>query len=105
MNARKEYLSVLFDLGCIVCKHYKGVYSRPTMHHPRTGQGTSKRADDMLCISLCPAHHLYQHAIKGEPNIEKNRTEFISVYGSEEHLHNLQCDQLGIEHYFNKFRQ
>ena len=47
----KEYKSAIAAQGCRICE-------RPaSLHHPRAGQGMSQRADDILCIPLCPDCH------------------------------------------------
>lgn len=50
-KAVKAYLSRVAELGCLVCG------SPAQLHHPREGQGKAQRAQDWLCVPLCPLHH------------------------------------------------
>lgn len=53
----KDWLSDVADLACVVCRNL-GLGETPAeIHHLRTGQGTSQRADHKKTIPLCPAHH------------------------------------------------
>ena len=49
-KAEKLHMSMVADLGCIICK------SPAEIHHIRTGQG-HMRATHFEVIPLCPNHH------------------------------------------------
>lgn len=72
----KLHLSRITEMGCIVCLLELHVYTTPEIHHIRTGQGLSQRADDKSAIGLCPGHHRlggYGVAIHaGQKEFEKN---------------------------------
>lgn len=57
--AAQRHLARVQALGCIVCRN-EGLGDSPAIiHHLRTGQGMSQRADDYHTIPLCPAHHQF----------------------------------------------
>lgn len=73
-KADKEYLARVAALGCLICR-------RPAMiHHIRTGQGMSQRADHRHVIPLCGDHH--QHGGHGVA-IHAGQKTWEAKYGTE----------------------
>ncbi|MEF3110544.1 Ref family recombination enhancement nuclease [Raoultella sp. WB_B2P2-3] len=56
-KAERIYLSRVSALGCIVCRNLCLGDTPAEIHHIRTGQGTSQRADHYKTIPLCHIHH------------------------------------------------
>lgn len=55
--ADKRHMTAVADLGCVLCRRL-GYFGTPAeLHHPRTGTGAGRRADDADVIPLCPIHH------------------------------------------------
>lgn len=78
----KSRYAKLIDLGCIACAK-RGRYTEPTIHHIRDG---SAYKDNQKTIPLCTRHHMYQHAVNGVVNREKNPAEFRIMFGSDAEL-------------------
>lgn len=53
----KDYLAIVSDRGCVLCKHLGLPKTPAAIHHPREGEGTAQRASDWLAIGLCREHH------------------------------------------------
>lgn len=56
-KADSIHLSRVAALGCIVCRNQNLGETPAEIHHIRTGQGTSQRADHRKSIPLCHMHH------------------------------------------------
>ena len=56
-KADSLHLSRVAALGCIVCRNQNLGETPAEIHHIRTGQGTSQRADHRKSIPLCHMHH------------------------------------------------
>lgn len=56
-KAESLHLSRVAELGCIVCRNQNLGETPAEIHHIRTGQGTSQRADHRKSIPLCHTHH------------------------------------------------
>ncbi|MCF8585042.1 Ref family protein [Enterobacter asburiae] len=56
-KADSLHLSRVAALGCIVCRNHNLGETPAEIHHIRTGQGTSQRADHRKSIPLCHMHH------------------------------------------------
>ena len=56
-KADNLHLSRVAALGCIVCRNQNLGETPAEIHHIRTGQGTSQRADHRKSIPLCHLHH------------------------------------------------
>ena len=69
--------------GCIACRIDGRGYVPATIHH--CGPTCGKRDHDRV-IGLCAEHHLYQFAVEGVPNREKNPIEFAARYGTDDEL-------------------
>ena len=54
---RKEHLSKVAGLGCIICKKMGFPNSPAEIHHIKDRKGMSKKASDFETIPLCPNHH------------------------------------------------
>ena len=77
----KDYMTLVVQLGCIVCRliGFSGVPAE--IHHQRSGTGAGRRASHFDTIPLCPGHHrFYPDAI------HVNATLFVELYGSESEL-------------------
>ncbi|AKM87129.1 Ref family recombination enhancement nuclease [Enterobacter ludwigii] len=51
------HLSRVAALGCIVCRNQNLGETPAEIHHIRSGQGISQRADHRKSIPLCHMHH------------------------------------------------
>lgn len=56
-KADSLHLSRVAALGCIVCRNQNLGETSAEIHHIRTGQGISQRADHRKSIPLCHMHH------------------------------------------------
>jgi len=56
-KSEKEHLSKVVELGCIACRVIGYADTPAEIHHCRTGQGLSQRADHFHVLPLCPHHH------------------------------------------------
>ncbi|SEO38455.1 Ref family recombination enhancement nuclease [Enterobacter sp. NFIX58] len=56
-KADSLHLSRVAALGCIVCRNHNLGETPAEIHHIRTGQGTSQRADHQKSIPLCHMNH------------------------------------------------
>lgn len=56
-KAESIYLARVAALGCIVCRNLGYGETPAEVHHIRTGQGTSQRADHRKTLPLCCQHH------------------------------------------------
>lgn len=62
----KQYLNDVAELPCMLCG------AQPVeLHHPRTGQGMSQRANDYLVIPLCPECHRGHNGVHGNQSLLK----------------------------------
>lgn len=75
--SRKDHLSRVAALGCVVCRNAGFGATPAEVHHLREGQGGAQRASDYLTIPLCPEHH------RGGDSIHGARKAFQARYGSE----------------------
>jgi hypothetical protein len=68
-----DYHGRVAALGCILpdCR------MPACVHHLRTGQGASMRANHYLVIPLCRKHH------QGDFSIHASKRQFENIYGSE----------------------
>ena len=55
--ARSQWLDLVAQQGCILCRHLSLGETPATIHHIREGQGGGQRASDYLTIPLCKEHH------------------------------------------------
>ncbi|WP_336242108.1 Ref family recombination enhancement nuclease [Enterobacter cloacae] len=56
-KADSLHLSRVDALGCIVCRNHNLGETPAEIHHIRSGQGISQRADHRKSIPLCHMHH------------------------------------------------
>ena len=56
-KADRAHLSLVAQLGCIVCRNQGYGESPAEIHHIRSGMGLAKRAEHTDSIPLCPGHH------------------------------------------------
>ena len=72
-NSKWEVMhkNALADLGCMLCHEIYGKWVAPQIHHIRTGQGMSQRAEDFLAIPLCPDCHQGPQGIHGDRSLLK----------------------------------
>lgn len=75
---QKRLWQKIVYLGCMACLQ-DGIFSDATIHHWRE----YGYRDHSKVFGLCPAHHLYQDAVEGTPNREKNKLEFQKKYGTD----------------------
>jgi hypothetical protein len=61
----KKYMSLVAEMGCIVCKRMGYPGTPAELHHPRAGTGAGRRASDWDVIPLCPEHHRGKTGIHG----------------------------------------
>jgi hypothetical protein len=56
-KAEKKHMSLVAELGCMVCLRmgYQGTPAE--IHHKRAGTGAGRRSSHMEVIPLCPEHH------------------------------------------------
>ncbi len=82
-KAEKLHLSRVAGLGCIVCLNLGYGRSPCEIHHIRSGQGMSIRADNYSIIGLCAIHHrLGGHGVA----IHAGQKTWESLYGTEREL-------------------
>lgn len=77
----KQYLSKVYDLGCIIC-YRNGYFGTPAeIHHVRgVGLGMGVRNSHYQTIPLCPEHHRGNTGYHG-----MGRKAFERKYGVTEH--------------------
>ena len=61
----KKYMSLVAEMGCIVCKRMGYSGTPAELHHPRAGTGAGRRASDWDVIPLCPEHHRGKTGVHG----------------------------------------
>lgn len=61
----KKYMSLVAEMGCIVCKRMGYAGTPAELHHPRAGTGAGRRASDWDVIPLCPEHHRGKTGVHG----------------------------------------
>ena len=61
----KKYMSLVAEMGCIVCKRMGYPGTPAELHHPRAGTGAGRRASDWDVIPLCPEHHRGKTGVHG----------------------------------------
>ena len=76
----KEYLDLLSQFGCVVCKKFYDVYTPTSIHHIRHGMGIGQRNSTENCLPLCPNHH--QHGGYGVA-FHAGKKAFEEKYGTE----------------------
>jgi len=54
MTPEQKHMAIVFDLGCVVCRHFLGMRTPPFVHHIAAG---SSIRSDYLTAGLCPTHH------------------------------------------------
>jgi hypothetical protein len=74
----KESYKKAIEFGCVVCKKYYGVYTRPCIHHI-TGAGMGLKAREF--IPLCHTHHQGWEGIHFLGN-----EKFEEKFGTQEEL-------------------
>jgi len=84
----KKHMAKVAAIGCIVCRHYMGVFSPASVHHI---EGKTSPGAHYNVIPLCPEHH--QHGEHG-PARHKNKAEFVEAFGEEYFLKKLVKDIL-----------
>jgi hypothetical protein len=60
----KQHLSLVAELGCIVCKRLGFDGTPAEIHHLRAGQGWG-RSSHYHAIPLCPEHHRGKTGVHG----------------------------------------
>jgi hypothetical protein len=53
----QEHMSMVADLGCIICRKMGYPNSPAELHHIKDKRGMSKKASHFEVIPLCPNHH------------------------------------------------
>lgn len=72
MRKNKKHLAQIAKMSCALCAHLGLRQSgRTYIHHIRTGQGASQRADDFLTIPLCYDCHQGTQGIHGDRTLWK----------------------------------
>jgi len=95
--AQKRMFAKAAEFGCLPC-HIDGHEGVPaTIHH---AHGYGNRNHD-ITYPLCVVHHLYQHAVDGIPNREKNPIEFREKFGTDLELYREMLLLLGEVDYEN----
>jgi len=57
-NRERQWLDDVAGMNCIICEDFLQIPETPaTVHHQRTGYGTSQRAPYYRTLPLCPLHH------------------------------------------------
>lgn len=79
---QRRHMGRVAELGCIVCRHWFGLFSPAQVHHIRAGNGLAQRDHDRV-IPLCYQHH--QSGVHGVA-IHAGRLEWESRWGTEEEL-------------------
>ncbi|EDW6362012.1 DUF968 domain-containing protein [Salmonella enterica subsp. enterica] len=82
-KAENAHIQKLVDYGCIVCRNEMNVYTAPTIHHMRAGQGTGQRAPWSRTLPLCHVHH--QDGGHGVA-LHAGQKTWEQKYGTEEEL-------------------
>ena len=77
-KSEKEYLSKLVDeIGCVVCLKFMNVYTKPCIHHIRSGMGVGMRNSHTMVLPLCYEHH------QGNDGFHSGKKTWESKYGTE----------------------
>lgn len=81
-KADKDRYQQLIEIGCIVCRKEKGIYTPPQIHHTegRTGDGNQKT------IPLCYYHHMEGSDNDAYTSRHPFKSRFEERYGSEQYL-------------------
>jgi hypothetical protein len=89
----QKYMGRICELGCIVCRIDKGVFSPAEPHHLLKN---GRRIDDLHTIPLCPLHH--RAGVNNDEFVSRHpwKTEFESRYGSEWKLFALTKEALRV---------
>ena len=77
---------IIREIGCVVCKKYKGVYTPPQIHHL---SGCKDQEAHKRTIGLCYWHHMADQQTppaKEYTSRHPNKKAFERRYGSEETL-------------------
>jgi hypothetical protein len=56
-KAERAYQAKARELGCAICRRNHLGETPASLHHPRTGIGAARKADEFSVIPLCPEHH------------------------------------------------
>ena len=77
----KEHMDKVQQLGCIVCKLERGIYTPAEIHHIRKHTGMGLRPSHTRILPLCSVHHR-----TGKISVHLGKKAFIERYGTEEYL-------------------
>lgn len=88
MSKAQRYQAIT-DIGCLVCRLFYGVYTRPAIHHlvGLKYRSLGKKSKDEHSIGLCPCHH--QYGSIDHPAIHSHPAEFEKRFGTQEELLNI----------------
>ena len=74
----KQYLALIHDLPCVLCKERGVEQTTPTQaHHMRHGAGMAGRSQDWLAMALCWECH------QGPRGIHGDRSRFTAAKWTE----------------------
>lgn len=77
----KAHLKLVVQIGCIACRKLGYPDTPAEIHHIRSGQGMSQRANDVDTLPLCPFHHR-----QGPDAIHVSPASFQRKFGTERAL-------------------
>ncbi|TNV22848.1 hypothetical protein FH968_02060 [Buttiauxella sp. B2] len=93
-KAEREHLSRIASTGCIVCRNLGYGETPAEIHHVRSGQGMSQRADNYSSIPLCHPHHRTGgHGVA----IHAGKRTWESNFGTERSLLKQMNAELGVD--------
>lgn len=94
-TAESEYMQRVSDLGCIVCRLFKGMYTPCEIHHI---EGKIKEGAHFKIIGLCYYHHRQGGMCDLYVSRHPYKKEFEKRYGSEYELMDKTNQLLAIEY-------
>ena len=68
-KAESDYLGRVASLGCMLCDEFGQPGIPAQVHHIRSGQGMSQRAQHWLTVPLCRACHQGPQGIHGDQTL------------------------------------
>jgi hypothetical protein len=79
----KEWMDMISQIGCVVCKKFLDCFSPAEVHHI---DGKTKPEAHLKTIPLCYRHH--RDGANNETYVSRHpfKNDFINRYGSEESL-------------------
>ena len=70
-NAEKHYHAILRQIGCVICREFRGVITPPSIHHIAEGSGVRS---EYMVAPLCYGHHQGPEGFHSAPKV------FLRVY-------------------------